>query len=270
MRADPAGGVSKDVANPPLWPAIQRDITRRKKAEAEREALLAESRQYARKLAILQNITAATNAARTLLECIPTIAEQLRSFLPVDILTLSTYTPGEAEFSLYAVGAETEAGHFAPRGTRLPVEGTCPGWAITHNDVWLDDDMRKNIIFLEDEQLISEGVIARLVMPLRLGEEVIGTLNLASKEAGAFTEEDLPFLWQVADQLASALERSRFFEEAQRRARRERTIRQITEKLRAATSLDELARLTAEQLSEHLAADYALLELGIEGEESTN
>ena len=250
--------------------AIQRDLTRRKKAEAEREKLLAETRQYARKLSILQNITAAVNATSTLPESLPAIVEELRSFLPIDIFTLSTYTPGEAEFSLFAVGAETETGHFAPRGTRLPVEGTCPGWAITHNDAWLDNDIRKNIIFLEDEQLISEGIVSRLVLPLRLGEQVIGTLNLASKEAGAFTPEDLPFLGQIADQLASALERSRFFEEIQRRARREQTIRQITERLRTATSLNELARLTTEQLSEHLAADYALLELGIESEETTN
>jgi len=251
--------------------AIQRDLTRRKKAEAEREKLLAETKQYAHKISILQNITAAVNTTSNLLESLPALVEHMRSFLPVDLLTLSIYTPGEAEFTLYAVGTETEAGHFAPRGTRLPVEGTCPGWAITHDEAWLDDDMRENITFLEDKQLISEGVVSRLVIPLRLGGQVIGTLNLASKQAAAFIQEDLSFLWQIADQLASALERSRFFDEIQRRARREQTIRQITEKLRTATSLDELARLTTEQLSEHLAADYTLLELGIEGgEQPTN
>jgi GAF domain-containing protein len=51
-----------------------------------------------------------------------------------------------------------------------------------------------------------------LLLPLQIGERVIGTLDLGSAQPGAFTQEHLPVLSQVADQIALALERARLLE----------------------------------------------------------
>jgi GAF domain-containing protein len=99
---------------------------------------------------------------------------------------------------------------------------------------------------------------------LHIGERVIGTFNLGSSQPGAFNEDHLPLLGQVADQMVTAMERTRLFEETQRRARRERTIREITEKMRAATSLEQLVKTTAKELGNHLSAGHAIVELGFE------
>ncbi|MFQ5611426.1 MAG: PAS domain S-box protein [Anaerolineae bacterium] len=53
-------------------------------------------------------------------------------------------------------------------------------------------------------------------------------------------------------------------EAIQRRARREQTIRQITEKMRAATSLEQLVRTTAEELGAQLSAGHAIVEMGVD------
>ena len=216
---------------------------------------------------ILRQITASINTSSNLLTALPETTRQLQQILPFDVLTLATYTPGNAEFELYAVGAAgAKEQHFGHQGLRLPIEGTCPGWAITHNDVWIDDDLTGSNRFIEDEQLISEGIKSRLVLPLRLGQDVIGTLNLGGMQPGIFTGQYLPLLWQIANQMASALERNRLFEQTQRRARREQTIREITEKMRAAPDLDRLVAIAAEELGHHLSASYAELELGLEPE----
>ncbi len=52
-------------------------------------------------------------------------------------------------------------------------------------------------------------------------------------------------------------------EEAQRRARREQTIREVTEKMRAATSLPELVKTAAVELGQKLSAGHAVIELGL-------
>jgi PAS domain S-box-containing protein len=59
-------------------------------------------------------------------------------------------------------------------------------------------------------------------------------------------------------------EREHILAEMERRARRERTIRQITDKIRAATSLEELVKTAAQELGERLSAGHAVVELGID------
>ncbi len=163
----------------------------------------------------LREIAALIAASQDLVMSLPAITQHLRQLVPLDVLTLATYTPGDQEYVLFApsTGADTEADDFALPGTYLPVEGTCPGWVITHREPWLDADIRREMLFLEDEQLVSEGMISRLSLPLLVGERVVGAINLGSKQPGVFTTEQLPLLHQVADQMALALERTRLLQE---------------------------------------------------------
>ena len=64
--------------------------------------------------------------------------------------------------------------------------------------------------------------------------------------------------------MASAMERNRLFEQTQRRARREQTIREITEKMRAAASLEDLVKTTAQELGRRFAVEYTSVKLGVD------
>jgi hypothetical protein len=46
-------------------------------------------------------------------------------------------------------------------------------------------------------------------------------------------------------------------------------IREITEKMRSASNLEELLRVTARELGQRFSADYALIELGLESSSSS-
>lgn len=161
----------------------------------------------------LREIAAIVSVSENLAASLPAIAEHLRQLVPLDVLTLATYTPGELEYTLLALGAETEACHFAQPGVRLPVEGTGPGWVIAHREPWLEEDIRKEMRFSEDDRLVAEGIVSRALLPLLAGERIVGALNLGSTQPGAFTQEHLPLLRQVAGQIAQALERSRLLQE---------------------------------------------------------
>jgi len=188
--------------------------------------LLEDAQARVRRERALQEITAAISASGgldDLMARLSAIVGLLRQLVTVDVLTLATYIPGEPEYTLFAlssikgseaaVSEETETGHFAQPGTHLPVEGTGPGWAITHREPWLEEDIRREMPFAEDEQLVAEGVVSRVLLPLLAGEQVVGAFSVGSTQPGAFTREHLPFLRQVADQIALALERARLLEE---------------------------------------------------------
>jgi|GEM_PF-6703191 len=59
-------------------------------------------------------------------------------------------------------------------------------------------------------------------------------------------------------------ERERLLAETERRARREQTIRTITERMRSANNLEQLVKITARELGQQLSAGHAIVELGFE------
>lgn len=59
---------------------------------------------------------------------------------------------------------------------------------------------------------------AELAIPLRLGDEVIGALDVQSRQADAFDDDLINVLQTMADQLAVAIQNARLYQEAMRRA----------------------------------------------------
>lgn len=164
----------------------------------------------------LRQIIATINASEDLVSNFPTIAKNLRHLVPADIVTLATYTPGDTEFTLLAGGKDSNGAHIARRGERSTLKESAPGWVIMHEKALLDNDLREAPRFDTDKYLIEEGLVSRLILPLRLREQVIGTLNLASVQPNAFSEAHVMILAQVTDQIALALERERLLEESRR------------------------------------------------------
>ncbi|MBO9371484.1 MAG: GAF domain-containing protein, partial [Chloroflexi bacterium] len=57
---------------------------------------------------------------------------------------------------------------------------------------------------------------SEMALPLKVGERVIGVLDVQSVEPAAFTEEDVSVLQTLADQVALAIENARLLEESRR------------------------------------------------------
>jgi GAF domain-containing protein/HAMP domain-containing protein len=74
-------------------------------------------------------------------------------------------------------------------------------------DVGVDAVHFKNPILPETRSEMS--------LPLRAGDTVIGVLDVQSKQAAAFDEEDITILQTMADQLAVAIQNARLLKEAQ-------------------------------------------------------
>jgi GAF domain-containing protein/HAMP domain-containing protein len=121
-------------------------------------------------------------------------------------------------------------------------------------------------VILETQTPASQSQTA-LIAPIRLQNQTIGTIQLYETERPRhWSERDLALVEVVTEQMAQSAENLRLFEETRERAAREQTIREITERMRAATSLEELVKTTAHELGERLSAGRAKVELGFEPE----
>jgi GAF domain-containing protein/HAMP domain-containing protein len=103
-----------------------------------------------------------------------------------------------------------------------------------------------------------------LVTPITLRDKAIGVLQLHPASSDQqWSEDDLAIVEAVRDQLAQSAENLRLFDETRQRASREQTIRQITDKLRQAPTLEELAKTASEELSKALGVSHSLVRVGM-------
>jgi GAF domain-containing protein/HAMP domain-containing protein len=123
---------------------------------------------------------------------------------------------------------------------------------------------------LEETQPVEGSKIQHpkpIVAPIKLRNTAIGALQLHPLRADqSWSEDDLAVVEAVVDELAQSAESLRLFEETQERAGREATIREITDKLRAAPDLNSLVNTAARELGERLGVPHLMFELGRETE----
>jgi PAS domain S-box-containing protein len=81
---------------------------------------------------------------------------------------------------------------------------------------------------------------SEVVLPMRLGNAVIGTLDVQSKQTHAFQSEDVETLQGIADQLAIALDNARLFAAERSKVEQLAALNAISQHLVAAYDLDEI------------------------------
>lgn len=79
-------------------------------------------------------------------------------------------------------------------------EGVC-GWVVRHREPLLLNDVRKDPRYLE---VLSENR-AELAVPIKVGSEVLGVINLESTVLNIFSKDDLDLMMTIASQLGVAL-----------------------------------------------------------------
>jgi PAS domain S-box-containing protein len=111
-------------------------------------------------------------------------------------------------------------GHALPVGSRSIIgQVTATGHTLVVNNTVTDPIHRPNPLLPETR--------AEAGLPLKVGERVIGALDIQATEAGAFTPEDVAVLEILADQVAVAIENARSYEVSQRAVDELRQLDQI-------------------------------------------
>jgi GAF domain-containing protein/HAMP domain-containing protein len=106
-----------------------------------------------------------------------------------------------------------------------------------------------------------------LAVPIKIRGEIVGVLDTYKPAgAGGWTSEEVALLEAIADQLDSALESARLFQDTQRRAAREQAIRHVTERMRRAVDVETILQTTIAELAGALGVPRAYVRLGTETE----
>ena len=221
---------------------------------------LHEAQQRESELEFLQEISALLNATNDIADSSVDLMARIADFTPVNHLAMIRYDQQIDQLSVLAgQGAGisvylgwTDNATFDDSGFR---------WMVQQDTVVIEDDIRITPHFLEDIPLANAGVLARLLLPLKLGVRTLGVLELGSLHVGVFSRPGvLPILQQVGAQVASALERGNLLNVAQENAEESQTLYEVTRQLSEAT--DAPAILQA--FYDHILTDIsASAEIGV-------
>jgi GAF domain-containing protein len=102
---------------------------------------------------------------------------------------------------------------------------------------------------------------AALAVPVKLRGETIGVLHIESSDPlRQWDEDDISLVQAVAERAAFAMENARLFQDARRRAAKERLISEATSRISSAFNVENILQTTAEELERVLGSSEVLIQ----------
>jgi GAF domain-containing protein len=103
-----------------------------------------------------------------------------------------------------------------------------------------------------------------LIVPLAAHQYRLGFLLVAYKQNGrTFSKNQIRYFTTVAQQMVVTLENLRLLDESQKRARREQIIREITAKIRNATDVNDILKVTVSEVGKLVSTTRGRIVLGM-------
>jgi putative methionine-R-sulfoxide reductase with GAF domain len=148
---------------------------------------------------------------------------------------------------------------------RLLVGGeSMVGWVCQHRKPRIALDVGADAVHFDHPLLPHTR--SEIALPLRVGDRLLGALDVQSVEENAFGNDDLRALQGMADLVAITLENARLFATTRKGTRHQRIVTAISERVQQAVSVDETLALTLEELSDTFDLARATICLGTESE----
>ncbi len=229
--------------------------------DARYEAALAQAAAYSAQVeaqrAVLEQRTHELLRRTRYQEATAEVAKDVASLLDLQTLLSRVVTLISERFGFYHAGiflsdpshewavlraASSEGGQrMLQQGHRLQVGTGIVGYVVAKGEPRIAMDVGADAVFFDNPELPETR--SELALPLRARGEIIGALDVQSREPAAFSQEDVAVLQTLADQVAMAISNARLFRqfqeslEAERRAYGELSFKAWSEMLQSQAGL---------------------------------
>jgi GAF domain-containing protein len=102
---------------------------------------------------------------------------------------------------------------------------------------------------------------SEIAVPIILGEEVLGVMDVQHDARGGLTRSDAELLQSIANQVAIALRNAEMYEYAQVSADREAVVNVINQRIQQAVSIDDVLQTAAQEIGRALGAQETTIQL---------
>ncbi|MCE9647578.1 MAG: GAF domain-containing protein [Chloroflexi bacterium] len=160
----------------------------------------------------IASVARTISSTQTLDELLPQIAQTISDqfgFYHVGIFLLDT----NREYAILTASNSEGGKIMLARNHRLRVGGTgIVGMVTNTGQPRIALDVGLDAAFFNNPDL--PGTHSEVALPLRVGSEIIGALDVQSSETNAFTDEDVKILSTLADQVGIAIQNARSYQQS--------------------------------------------------------
>jgi len=186
-----------------LRDSLETRVTERTGQLEKRASQLEAISSVARSIATLQNM-------EELLPVITQLASKKFGYYHVGIFLLNE----SGEFAFLRATNSEGGQRMLNRQHNLKLDtNSIVGFSTSRGEPRIALDVGADAVFFNNPDLPDTR--SEMALPLRVGSNVIGALDVQSTEPNAFTKDDVAILSTLADQIAIAIENARLFTEAQ-------------------------------------------------------
>ena len=165
------------------------------------------------RLRLLLEVNNALVSNLSLHDLLTAIADCVQRVMHHDFTAMTLYEPATRQLRLHAL-------HF-PKGKGLvqeemlvPLEGTVAGEVfVTRKPLLIESGIMDRFHSSVTHLFLEEGLRSGCIVPLLMGNRALGTLSISSLREGAFTQEDVDLVAQMATQIAIAVENALAYRE---------------------------------------------------------
>ena len=228
-----------------------------------RAALVSEAREKSRRLETLTRLAQTLTATLSLDEIFQRLAGAAVELFDSSVARLWLVDEDGAHVSLAAAAGTASSVEGIRRfrvGEGLVGAALTTKRPVTVADV-LGDPRTKNT-----ERIRAEGTVSVAIVPLLLGERVLGALSIGLREAHAYTAEEVSVLGSLALHAVNAIHNARLFVEERTRRSYLAALFEINTKIEGLAPTETLLASIAEEAARLLSVDNAGFRL-LDGDE---
>ena len=244
-----AKAIRDEAGNTLYYEGMVEDITDRKRAE---EALKRQAVQLATLNRIGRHVASILDQQELLQDAVNAVREDL-GYLQAAVLLVD-----EEASELYVAAATDNFWEVIPDGYRQSVGKGAIGIAAETGEMILVKDAFNDPRVYRVGEWFSPSALAT---PIKTGGQVIGVLEVEADAPNAFDENDRIGLEIMADQIATAIENARLYQETQQRALEQETLREAALALTTALDRDQVIDRILAQLQRVAPYDSASVQL---------
>ncbi|HEY1011883.1 MAG TPA: GAF domain-containing SpoIIE family protein phosphatase, partial [Herpetosiphonaceae bacterium] len=196
------------------------------------------ARRRAAQLATISEVSRQATAILELDRLLPSVVRRIRASFGYYQVHIFTVDPLTQEL-IFRASTNPHSPFWQRQGERLAPGVGIVGHVASTGEPMLINDVRDELRFIPDQA----DTQAELAVPLRVGSQIIGVLDVQSDRYDAFDENDFFVLQTLADQIAIAIESANLFTAQQEEAWVLNALLQSAENVARTTELDHLLEL---------------------------
>ena len=184
-------------------------------AGMEKEYMYEQLREQDKEITFINRLATIITSSVSIDTIFDGFAQELKKVVDIDWATIALIDEEE----LHVLALSSTIGSPWQAEQRITLEGTATEWVCRERKSLYEADLAKHRRFYTGQDFLQQGLRSIIYLPLTIKDQSIGGLIVASRHPDAFTPKQIKLLEQVALQIATPIENSQLYAQAEQRAR---------------------------------------------------